>query len=184
VCFSAGILAAICFVPSARLHAQTETAAPAASGPSAMALEGGIPAVSTASAIVIQRPLQNLVQQMLARSPSFRMQWGRLNAGRVHVTVRFARASEPLRQRGALTRFARSAAGLHASVIINLGAELVNALAHELEHVIEQIEGLDLKELVDVKGSGVTWQDPGYETRRAIAAGEQVMREYRRGPRA
>ena len=60
-------------------------------------------------------------------------------------------------------------------------------LAHEFEHILEQIEGLDLPTLSRVKGSGVREVEYAvFETERAQAAGEAVAAEvgrYARGRR-
>jgi hypothetical protein len=51
-------------------------------------------------------------------------------------------------------------------------------IAHEFEHVIEQIEGLNLRILSFFGGSGVVQTGDGsFETRRAVVAGHSVARE-------
>jgi hypothetical protein len=58
-------------------------------------------------------------------------------------------------------------------------------LAHEFEHILEQIEGLDLLSLSRVKGSGVREVEYAvFETDRAQAAGEAVAEEVGRAFRA
>jgi hypothetical protein len=59
----------------------------------------------------------------------------------------------------------------------------VEMIAHEIEHVIEQIEGLDLKTLARQSGSGVypLYGRMGarlFETDRASEFGRRVKREY------
>ena len=55
-------------------------------------------------------------------------------------------------------------------------------IAHEFEHLIEQLEGVDLRDLAH-RRQGV-WHsgDEMFETERAIRAGVQVMHEMREGP--
>ena len=56
--------------------------------------------------------------------------------------------------------------------------DLTELLAIELERVVEQLEGLDLRALARRRGQGVAEVQQGvYETARARAAGLQVYRE-------
>src|SRR5262249_54072262 len=56
--------------------------------------------------------------------------------------------------------------------------DLPEIIAHELEHVCEQMEGLDLKSLARLKGEGVLDLNGHYETARAIRAGQDAAREF------
>jgi hypothetical protein len=58
-------------------------------------------------------------------------------------------------------------------------ADMVELVAHEIEHVCEQIEGVDLRALSLRHDSGVYDMGGHYETQRAIAAGHRVSRELR-----
>ena len=57
-------------------------------------------------------------------------------------------------------------------------------IAHELEHILERAEGVDLPGQSARKDSGVWMALDGYETQRAIDRGRQVVREVRESPRA
>ena len=64
---------------------------------------------------------------------------------------------------------------------------LIELVAHEFEHVLEQIEGLDLRRLARIKGSGVhELQGRVFETDRAQLAGrivaDQASRQLRTPP--
>jgi hypothetical protein len=59
--------------------------------------------------------------------------------------------------------------------------DLVEIIAHELEHVCEQMEGVDLPKLSRRKGVGVYNLNGHYETVRAIRAGQNATREYQDG---
>ena len=62
---------------------------------------------------------------------------------------------------------------------------LIELIGHEFEHLLEQIEGLDLKRLAGVKGSGVrVLEGQVFETDRAQAAGRLVAAEASRPVRA
>jgi hypothetical protein len=59
--------------------------------------------------------------------------------------------------------------------------DLPEIIAHELEHVCEQMEGVDLPSLSRRKGVGVYNLNGHYETVRAIRAGQNATREYQDG---
>ena len=65
-----------------------------------------------------------------------------------------------------------------AEVEIPAGSEFAELVAHEFEHILEQIEGLDLSALVRDPTAGVDEVQPGvYETRRAATAERAVRHE-------
>lgn len=87
----------------------------------------------------------------------------------------------------AQTRFGRSAAGYLVADIDVPTTRLqprqsIQYIAHEMEHVLEQIEGLDLPSLARTRRSGVQSVDvnnvAGFEIERAKSAGLTVEREY------
>jgi hypothetical protein len=71
----------------------------------------------------------------------------------------------------------RRAGRLEADIYIVRQNMFVELLAHELEHVIEQLEGLDLQ-LAARQGRGRV-REGAYETRRAIEAGRKVAAEVK-----
>jgi hypothetical protein len=88
----------------------------------------------------------------------------------------------PLRLLGhcrARATFERSDSGvLRVLMEIPLGVDFPELLAHELEHVLEQIEGVDLSEMARTRHTGV--QEVGenvFETARAKAAGRAAAWE-------
>jgi hypothetical protein len=118
------------------------------------------------------------VEQMLQRSPMFRRQCLRLAAApHLEVTVRMLHpfASGP----HARTQITQSADGrLLAAVEINPAGNFMELLAHELEHVIEQLDGIDLKARAAVADSGVRNATGGtFETSRAVRVGAVVAFE-------
>lgn len=75
----------------------------------------------------------------------------------------------------------RQGYAIHAEVHLPPSNALIELVGHEFEHVIEQIEGLDLKRLARVKGSGVREAEPRvFETDRAQSAGRVVAAEVDR----
>ena len=79
--------------------------------------------------------------------------------------------ADPPRRRGQLV----------ASVEINPYGDFTELLAHELEHVIEQLDGIDLAAKATVASSGVrNCADGTFETSRAVRVGTLVALEARR----
>jgi hypothetical protein len=128
----------------------------------------------------IEAPLQRIYE----RAPSFRAQCARIAAAKgLRVTVRID-PSMPGRCL-AFTRMRRSGTQLFADVHLRPSSDHAEMLAHEFEHILEQIEGLDLRTLSRVRGSGVREVEYAvFETDRAQAAGEAVAEEVGRAFRA
>ena len=64
--------------------------------------------------------------------------------------------------------------------------DIVVLMAHELQHVIEQTRGLDLRAEANRDGSGVWRAFGGYETQAAVDVSRQVaaeLRAYSKGDR-
>jgi hypothetical protein len=114
---------------------------------------------------------------MWRSSATFRRQCAQL-AEHPEVTIRIA--LDPRTTHGlAISRVDRAEAGLNASVQIEMRRpELwVEHLAHELEHVLEQIEGTDLVRMERQRVDGVVNVGGRYETARALWVGRAVARE-------
>lgn len=80
----------------------------------------------------------------------------------------------------ARTSFARDDGRLWAVISIPMTRDFVELLAHELEHVLEQIEGVDLRQRAQARESGVREVAPNvFETTRALEAGRAAQRETR-----
>jgi hypothetical protein len=127
------------------------------------------------------------VERMLRASPTFRQQCARI--GRVSsLRVIVSRSmGVPMRSDAATATVVRDGAGrvAEARVFISSAANLVELLAHEFEHILEQLDDIDLPTLASRPDSGVSF-DPvtlRYETVRAIAAGEHVAAEVARARR-
>ena len=121
--------------------------------------------------------LARVLTRIYDRSPAFRAQCERIAvADNLLVTVRID-TRMPSRCR-AYTRVYRRAHYIRADVHVPPGRHLTELVGHEFEHVLEQIEGLDLRTLARVKGSGVREVDGrAFETDRAQAAGRVVAAE-------
>jgi hypothetical protein len=130
--------------------------------------------------VELPRDLARVLERIYQRSPAFRAQCERIaDASHLRVTVRVNTAI-PSRCR-AFTIMTRRGDRIMADVHLPLTNGLVELVAHEFEHVIEQIEGLDLKRLARIKGSGVhELEGRVFETDRAQRAGRAVLAEMER----
>lgn len=125
---------------------------------------------------------RSVLESMLRRSPTFRRQCERIG-GTAHlvVTLRAQGASAPGFAR-ARTRFFRTDRGLLASIEVMTVGDPEELIAHEIEHVIEQLDEIDLASRSVMSASGVSLvNDESYETTRAKRVGLAVAAEVRRG---
>jgi hypothetical protein len=139
--------------------------------------------VSPPSNIVVPDVYRNLVDVMLRRSATFRRQCLRISAEpRVLVSVDVSPRSFGAGIR-AMTQFRRSLDGrLTADVHLSTADDEVELLSHELEHVIEQLDQIDLSSKAAQSDSGVrrTVLDTAlFETKRATRTGLKVAQEMR-----
>jgi hypothetical protein len=121
------------------------------------------------------------VQQLIAQSPTLRRQCAVIaSTPEVTVVIRAAMRMSPGRR--AYTEFMRTGRGeLRAVVDLPVSRDFAELLAHELEHVVEQIEGIDLAKRAARGDRGVWATGPNsYETVRATRIGRHVAREVRR----
>lgn len=130
--------------------------------------------------IAVPAVYQARVQQLLAQSPTLRRQCLAI-ASAPEVTVAIRPAGRLTANCRARTEFVRTGAGfLRAVVDLPVSRDFAELLAHELEHVVEQIEGINLEQLAGRTGSGV-WAtgSNAYETARAMSVGRRAAREVR-----
>jgi hypothetical protein len=123
----------------------------------------------------------SVVDEMLRRSPTFRRQCQRLAAA-TGSSVTIQAATSMREGMAAWTTITRDAGErLQASVFVPLSARTAELIAHELEHVIEQLDGIPLGDMSRIRDSGVRQCDCAseatYETVRAIRIGRQVADE-------
>jgi hypothetical protein len=126
-----------------------------------------------------------LFRQLLARSPVVRRQYERLSAAR-NVSIFVSLVSRLPGDRHAQTVFYPGpSGGFEAWVEISSplrAEEYAELLAHELEHVMERIEGVNLASLARQRNGGVSMSaDGSFETVRAIRAGRQASRDLLSG---
>ena len=145
--------------------------------------------VPTASTVALPANLkvppmyQAYVDSMVRRSPTFRRQCLRL-ANAPWLTVVLERLhAHPSEMARARTRFSTDTVGRRiATMAIRSLDDQIELIAHELEHVIEQLDGVDLRARATLPATGVHSRDDEreFETIRAISAGRAVSEEVRR----
>jgi hypothetical protein len=121
--------------------------------------------------------LARVLGRIYDRSPTFRAQCRRIaGADNLRVAIRVDTAI-PSRCR-AFTIVTRYGYDIRAEVHVPPGNGLTELVAHEFEHVLEQIEGINLRRLARKKDSGVREvEGQAFETDRAQKAGRLVAAE-------
>ncbi len=121
---------------------------------------------------------RHVVQAMWRDSPRFRRQCQRLSAERGLVVKLYAHPPQRQSSVRATTEMSRKD-GLvtHARVVIFSPVDTVELIAHEIEHIIEQLDGITF----NGSGSTRTTREAGaaFETGRAVEVGRVVAREVR-----
>jgi hypothetical protein len=138
------------------------------------------PAVLPSPSFVVDRAFESVLAELLSSSPTLRRQYECI-VGSPHVQVRVTLMPPLAVDRIAQTEFRRVVRGeLEARVQIPTPLRIDQYgewLAHELEHVLEQMEGLDLVGLAADRAGGVVKLADGFETERAQRAGREAARE-------
>jgi hypothetical protein len=119
--------------------------------------------------------VQPFVQRAWEGSATFREQCRKLAAAGAVVSLGSSSAREVW---NAASHIGRSSEGVMvARVRVRIGAGTVELIAHELEHVLERIEGVNYL-MASRRGSSTRLLPGGaFETKRAIEAGRRVARE-------
>ena len=121
--------------------------------------------------------LQEDFVELTQRSPTFRRQCARIAASPVlRVTLNVGTILDPhARAQTIISRY--DAGGIRADITLRFGEDYLELLAHEFEHVIEQIDRINLSDEV---AKGRAWRSPSgaFETRRAFDAGIRAREEY------
>ena len=126
-----------------------------------------------------------VIEQMWQASPTFREQCRRLAADpSLQVTVsREDPSTVPSFANAWTTLTFKENRPVKAQVHVKAGSNVAELIAHELEHVLEQLDQVDLQAQA---GNGAVWKNgkASFETRRAIEAGRRVAREIMDGGRS
>jgi hypothetical protein len=135
--------------------------------------------------VQVSAPLQQVIVDLLSRSRTLREQCAKIAAAR-HVqvwieTVAPSAFDGQMRARSTARRY--GSGRLTVIVELPVSADLAELLAHELEHVTEFIERVDLPAMAREGRGGVTQRklDGAFESQRAIAAGRAAADETYEG---
>lgn len=132
--------------------------------------------IATPWTITLPDDLRVLVTQLVDGSPTFRSQWHALvSSPRLRLAVKFTVKPGTDRARSFVRRYEYGL--IVAEVELPFGEE-VELLAHEFEHVREQLEGVDLRRTAQNRTAGVRDLGYGYETDRAYDVGRRVASEW------
>ena len=136
-------------------------------------------AVTAQASIQFSPELKSQVDRMLQRSATFREQYRRIAeapmmAVGVRTDVRLCETSYKAR-----TTFRRYQSGLMvAAVTVSPGAHQEEWIAHEFEHILEQLDGQNLPQMARNHAKDVWFSGSDViETERAINAGRTVRSE-------
>jgi hypothetical protein len=134
--------------------------------------------------VQIDRAVLPRIGVMLRRSATFREQCRRVAAtSQLYIRVHVNGLLVGNRFR-ALTRISRFESGvIIAEVELRTPWAPEEWIAHELEHVLEQIDRVPLVELADRTGRVWRTAEDMFESERAIRVGRTVLKELRRGRR-
>jgi hypothetical protein len=166
VCGCLFVLVVLLAIPAVSSGAQGDATPPVGQRPCLMVVDADL------------KPFADLAWE---HSPTFREQCRRLGAGRAAVIVRSVSSRETLRADSRITVSENGA--ILARIRVKPGANVLEFLGHELEHVVERLEGVNLLMESQRGGSGVALVGGAYETRRAIEAGIRVAGEVDQGRR-
>lgn len=118
-----------------------------------------------------------LVRTMWEQSPTFRRQCQRIGSDRT-LTVQVHASPRTLTFHAATRLVQRRGSGIAADIYLAKLDRVVELLAHELEHIIERVEGIDVSQLTR-RVPHLVWATANgtYETSRAIYSGQTVASE-------
>jgi hypothetical protein len=139
--------------------------------------------VTLPSNLIASPIYREVLESMIHGSATFRRQCLRI-AGEPLLTIRLEPAPASwTRGARAITRIVRQPRGLlSATIDIGRFENEVELIAHELEHIIEQLDEVDLPSRAVLPDTGVHALDAGgmaFETARAVRVGLTVARDVR-----
>jgi hypothetical protein len=151
--------------------------------PAAPHAEGPVVGRPTPRTIQVDVDLRAGIDAMLQTSATFRSQYRRIGEAPSVVVAVKADPRLPDGSVRARSTFRRYKSGLIVvAVSIAPGSHQEEWVAHEFEHILEQLDGWDLRWKADGGASDIWYSGCGLiETSRAIRAGRTVRQEMRRG---
>ena len=143
---------------------------------------GARPTGSAATAhVVVDAKLQGLINDLLSRSPAFRRQWQRLERfPRLSIRIDLVHANHVGEDAHAATTFSVLRDGSQQAVVaIPGGRRLAELVAHEVEHILERLDGVKVDDQHALGDSSVRRASGTFETARAVLVGQLVAKEVR-----
>jgi hypothetical protein len=135
--------------------------------------------------LVTTPSLRRALEEMVQESPTFGRQCARIAAAsKLMVFVENMVNDNPQPVRAVTTFGLTPERSLFARVRITVTMDQPELVAHEFEHILEQLDGVDLRTLAKRPSSGVWYSGTRFETERAVAIGRQVASELRAARRA
>jgi len=129
--------------------------------------------------------LVQVVTELLAASPAFAAQCAQIADARfVRITIQPVMSSSTTSRGSARTAMRRFSDGALVAVVdipvpLTMG-EYAELFGHELEHVLEQIDGVDLEAMTAARDGATRLSDGAYETVRARRAGLLIAGQIER----
>ena len=138
----------------------------------------GLPPPLSAGVLDVPPDMRPPLERMWKESPTFRRQCARLVDESVTIVVRLVERRSELGRAAARTLITTRQGRVTSAEARLASAVDLHYLAHEIEHVLEQVDGVDLGAAVAQGLHGVERSRQGrFETARAIAVEAQVRRE-------
>ncbi len=135
------------------------------------------PSYSLPPSVQLEHGLEPLVGWALEHSPTLRQQCRTILAEpklRASIRVRARVPGDEVRARAMFRGTPEG--GTIAEIELGSSSSLVELLGHELEHLIERLDGVDLRAL-EQEGQARRLENGAFETARAIAAGQRISGE-------
>ena len=124
-----------------------------------------------------------IVAEARRRSRTIRDQWDRLSAERtpLQVAIRLRDATDHRKTRATSDIIVEANGLVQVAISVPWSPRFAELLAHELEHVIEYLDGVRVRDVYRTRGHSVHQGESGYETARARSVGLRAYDEYRGG---
>jgi hypothetical protein len=135
------------------------------------------------STLKMDHQLRAIAHAMWHRSPTFRRQVARLSQ-QTNLDTQLNVCTRPSGQWRAETQLRHGEGALRTATVRitmpNRAATIVELIAHELEHIVEQLDGVDLPRTATRSDASGVYQTHGgrFETERARRVGLIVQAEY------
>jgi hypothetical protein len=129
--------------------------------------------------VTLDAKLQPLIDDLLQRSIAFRRQWQRLTRfPRLSVRIQLVHANHVVNAHAATDVSVQGDGSLLAVIAIPGGTRLPELIAHEVEHVLERLDGVKVAASHALGDGSVRRGSGTFETARAVLVGQMVAREY------